>query len=136
MCRCQSSPVGPRQARLLIYLQKGGNNYEKCVHAQGKGELAWETWPNRLVLRLSLQSENKTNDPLKSHHQSGWSGHGRTSRTGDAASVFSSTRTRDSWHTNKSVLIYRMVINAQQTNSVTNTTRDRYVYKGEEIWST
>ena len=30
---------------------------------QGKGELAWDTWPNRLVLRLSLQSEN---DPLKS----------------------------------------------------------------------
>ena len=33
---------------------------------QGKGELAWDTWPNRLILRLSLQSENETNDPLKS----------------------------------------------------------------------
>ena len=33
---------------------------------QGKGELVWDTWPNRLVLRLSLQSGNKTNDPLKS----------------------------------------------------------------------
>ena len=26
----------------------------------------WDTWPNRLVLRLSLQSENETNDSLKS----------------------------------------------------------------------
>ena len=33
---------------------------------QGKGELAWDTWPNRLVLRLSVQSGNETNDPLKS----------------------------------------------------------------------
>ena len=36
------------------------------AYAQRKGELAWDTWPNRLVLRLSLQSENETNDPLKS----------------------------------------------------------------------
>ena len=46
--------------------------------------------------------------------------------------IISNTRTRDSWHTNKSVLIYR--INARQKSSVTNTTRDRYVYKREEIW--
>ena len=48
--------------------------------------------------------------------------------------IISNTRTRDSWHTNKSVLIYRMVINARQKSSVTSTTSDRYVYKGEEIW--
>ena len=55
-------------ARLLIHRQKSGNDYEnsKCVHAQGKGELAWDIWPNRLVLRLPLQSENETNVPLKS----------------------------------------------------------------------
>ena len=53
-------------ARLLIHRQKSGNDYEKCVHAQGKGELALDTWPNRLVLRLSLQSENETNVLLKS----------------------------------------------------------------------
>ena len=33
---------------------------------QGKGELAWDTWPIRLVLKLSLQSGNETNNPLKS----------------------------------------------------------------------
>ena len=33
---------------------------------QGKGKLAQDTWPNRLVLRLSLQSKNGTNGPLKS----------------------------------------------------------------------
>ena len=36
------------------------------TYMQGKGELAWDTWSNRLVLRLSLQSRNETNDPLKS----------------------------------------------------------------------
>ena len=36
------------------------------VYMQGKGEFVWDTWPNRLVLRLSLQSGNETNDPLKS----------------------------------------------------------------------
>ena len=36
------------------------------AYTQDKGELVWDTWPNRLVLRLSLQSENETNDPLKS----------------------------------------------------------------------
>ena len=39
----------------------------------GKGELAWDTWPNHLVGRPSLQSGNETNDLLKS-------------RTGNAAS--------------------------------------------------
>ena len=37
------------------------NTYTQC-----KGELAWDTWPIRLILKLSLQSENETNDPLKS----------------------------------------------------------------------
>ena len=36
------------------------------AYTQGKGELAWDTWPNCLVLRLSLQSRNEINDPLKS----------------------------------------------------------------------
>ena len=36
------------------------------AYTQGKGELAWDTWPNCLVLTLSLQSENETNSPLKS----------------------------------------------------------------------
>ena len=36
------------------------------TYTQGKGEFAWDTWPNRLVLKLSLQSENETNDLLKS----------------------------------------------------------------------
>ena len=40
--------------------------YEKRTYTQGKGELAWDTWPNHLVLRLSLQSGNETNNPLKS----------------------------------------------------------------------
>ena len=28
------------------------------AYTQGKGELVWDTWPDHLVLRLSLQSEN------------------------------------------------------------------------------
>ena len=36
------------------------------TYTQGKGELVWDTWPNLLVLRLPPQSENETNDPLKS----------------------------------------------------------------------
>ena len=35
------------------------------TYTQGKSELAWDTWPIHLVLKLSLQSENETNDPLK-----------------------------------------------------------------------
>ena len=33
------------------------------AYTQGKDELAWDAWPNRLVLRLS---GNETNNPLKS----------------------------------------------------------------------
>ena len=36
------------------------------AYMKGKDELAWGAWPNRLVLKLSLQSGNKTNDLLKS----------------------------------------------------------------------
>ena len=36
------------------------------TYTQGKGELVWDTWPNLLVLRLPPQSENETNNPLKS----------------------------------------------------------------------
>ena len=36
------------------------------TYTQGKGKLVWDTWRNCLVLRLSVQSENETNDPLKS----------------------------------------------------------------------
>ena len=45
-------------------LQETCTMYTRLTH--GKGKLAWDTWPNCLVLRLSLQSENETNDPLKS----------------------------------------------------------------------
>ena len=50
---------------LLIHQQKTGT-ITRNAYTQGEGELAWDTWPNRLVLRLSLQSENETYDPLKS----------------------------------------------------------------------
>ena len=30
------------------------------TYTPGKGELAWDTWPNCLVLRLVLQSGNET----------------------------------------------------------------------------
>ena len=36
------------------------------AYTQGKCQLAWDNWPNYLVLRLSLQSANETNNPLKS----------------------------------------------------------------------
>ena len=36
------------------------------AYTLGKGELAWDTWPNHLVGRPSLQSGNETNDLLKS----------------------------------------------------------------------
>ena len=60
---CQCSPVGPRwapdpPARV--------GTITRNAYMQGKGELAWDTWSNRLILRLSLQSENETNDSLKS----------------------------------------------------------------------
>ena len=43
-----------------------GGMITRNTYTQGKGELEWVTWPIRLVLKLSLQSENETNDPLKS----------------------------------------------------------------------
>ena len=49
---------------LLIHWQKSGNDYEKCVYA-GQRRACVDTWTNHLVLRLSLQSGNETNDPLK-----------------------------------------------------------------------
>ena len=33
------------------------------TYTQGKGELAWAPGP---IVRMSLQSENETNDPVKS----------------------------------------------------------------------
>ena len=49
---------------------------------QGKGEFAWDTWSNRLVLRLSLHAVwERDQRPAEK-----WSSQGRTSRTGDAAS--------------------------------------------------
>ena len=50
---------------LLIHWQKSGNDYKKCVYA-GQRQACVDTWTNCLVLRLSLQSGNETNDPLKS----------------------------------------------------------------------
>ena len=56
-------------AGLLICQQKNGNDYEKRVHAGQRqacvGHLA-NRLVLRLVLRLSLQSKNETDDPLKS----------------------------------------------------------------------
>ena len=43
-----------------------GGMITRNTYTQGKGELEWDTWPIRLILKLSLQSENETNDPLKS----------------------------------------------------------------------
>ena len=42
--------------------------YTRNAYTLGKGELAWDTWPNHLVgrSRPSLQSGNETNDLLKS----------------------------------------------------------------------
>ena len=61
-CRC--SLVGPRRAPDPPVKRAG--TITRNAYTQGKGELAWDTWPNRLVLRLSLQSGHKTNDPVKS----------------------------------------------------------------------
>ena len=62
-CRC--SPVGPTRAPDPPAKERERLR-ETRSYTQGKGELAWDSWPNRLVLRLSLQSKNETNDPLKS----------------------------------------------------------------------
>ena len=43
-----------------------GTIYTRNAYTLGKGELAWDTWPNHLVDRPSLQSGNETNDLLKS----------------------------------------------------------------------
>ena len=48
------------------YTGKRAGTITRNAYTPGKGELAWDTWPNRVVLRRSLRSENKTNDPLKS----------------------------------------------------------------------
>ena len=54
------------RAGFLRSADKRAGTIMRNMYTQGKGELAWGTWPNRLVLRPSLQSENETNDPLKS----------------------------------------------------------------------
>ena len=48
------------------YAGKRAWTITRNAYMQGKSELAWDTWTNCLVLRLSQQSGNKTNDPLKS----------------------------------------------------------------------
>ena len=55
-------------AGLLIRRQKSDRERlrELRTSREVKSELAWNTWPNRLVLRRSLHSENETNDLLKS----------------------------------------------------------------------
>ena len=47
------------RARLLIRTAAGkrAGTITRNAYTQGKGELAWDAWPNRLVLRHSLQSE-------------------------------------------------------------------------------
>ena len=57
-------PMQPGQAALGSGKRAG--MITRNAYTQGKGQLAWDTWPNRLVLRLSLQSANETNDSLKS----------------------------------------------------------------------
>ena len=56
-CRC--SPVGPRWAPA----RSAGKTAGTITKNAG---FLWDTWPNRLVCRLSLQSGNETNDLLKS----------------------------------------------------------------------
>ena len=38
---------------LLIRRQKSGYDYTRNAYTQGKGELAWDIWPNCLVLRVT-----------------------------------------------------------------------------------
>ena len=57
-----ADPAQSGRAGLLIRRQKSVSHYEKRVHAGQR----WACWTNRLVLRLSLQSGNETNGPLKS----------------------------------------------------------------------
>ena len=73
-CRC--SLVRPRRApdppaKERERLRELRELRVKRIHAgqlKARFASAWDTWPNRLVLRRSqtLQSENETNDPLKS----------------------------------------------------------------------
>ena len=63
-CRC--SLVGPRRAPASSAGKTAGTIYTRNAYTLGKGELAWDTWPNHLVGRPSLQSGNETNDLLKS----------------------------------------------------------------------
>ena len=60
-CRC--SLVGRRQAPDPRSARKRAGKIiqETCTH-RAKARFAWDTWPNRLVLKVSLQ----TNHPLKS----------------------------------------------------------------------
>ena len=64
--------VGPRPYQARAWLRHAlagktaGTIYTRNAYTLGKGELAWDTWPNHLVGRQSLQSGNETNDPLKS----------------------------------------------------------------------
>ena len=59
-----------RSGRAGLLIRRHAKERERLqgthTRTQGRGELAWDTSLNRLVLRLSLQSENETNDPLKS----------------------------------------------------------------------
>ena len=62
-CRC--SPVGPCRAPDPSAEERERLRELRTSRAV-KSELAWNIWPNRLVLRRSLHSENETNDLLKS----------------------------------------------------------------------
>ena len=50
---CLCSPVGPRRAPARSTGKRAGT-ITRNAYTHGKGELAWDTWPNRLVLRPSL----------------------------------------------------------------------------------
>ena len=62
---CRWSLVGLRQAPDPPANLRAGT-ITRNAYTHDKGELAWDTLLNRLILRLSLQSGNETNDPLKS----------------------------------------------------------------------
>ena len=51
-CRC--SLVGPRRAPARSAGKTAGTIYMRNAYTLGKGELAWDTWPNHLVGRPSL----------------------------------------------------------------------------------
>ena len=62
-CRC--SPVGPCRAPDPLAEERERLRELRTSRAVNS-ELVWNTWPNRLVLRRSLHSENETNNLLKS----------------------------------------------------------------------